>query len=283
VNSPQLARLVPSTVATGIPNSVIEAAAQRKYVDFPRVSGRVHRLKDGKIGRFGWKSQKATLKDFTLSACANELGLDLPGHAQSIAPYHAKHKPSGHDMNQQQADALVAYVKSLPPPVQQKPKKPKAAKLIDDGELLFESVGCAACHTADMGKVQGVYGDFLLHDLGEKLQASGHYGATLVPHEVPDPAITTKPNGRNQVGPTKKTLGPAPSEWRTPPLWGVRDSAPYLHDGRADTLEQAIAFHGGEASDASIRFFMLPSKKRQQIVAFLKSLRAPAVQTVKRK
>ena len=35
-------------------------------------------------------------------------------------------------------------------------------------------------------------------------------------------------------------------EWRTPPLWGIRDSGPYLHDGRATTLEQAIAIHGGE-------------------------------------
>jgi len=37
------------------------------------------------------------------------------------------------------------------------------------------------------------------------------------------------------------------SEFRTTPLWGVRHSAPYLHDGRADTLESAILLHGGEA------------------------------------
>ncbi|MGB7347706.1 MAG: di-heme oxidoredictase family protein, partial [Pirellulaceae bacterium] len=36
-------------------------------------------------------------------------------------------------------------------------------------------------------------------------------------------------------------------EWRTPPLWGVADSAPYLHDGRAKTLHEAVLWHGGEA------------------------------------
>jgi hypothetical protein len=36
-------------------------------------------------------------------------------------------------------------------------------------------------------------------------------------------------------------------EWRTPPLWGLSDSAPYLHDGRAETVLEAIAQHGGEA------------------------------------
>ena len=29
-------------------------------------------------------------------------------------------------------------------------------------------------------------------------------------------------------------------EWRTPPLWGFRDSAPYLHDGRARNLVEAV-------------------------------------------
>ena len=39
--------------------------------------------------------------------------------------------------------------------------------------------------------------------------------------------------------------GPQPGEWRTPPLWGVADSAPYMHDGRANTLSDAIELHGG--------------------------------------
>ena len=69
---------------------------------------------------------------------------------------------------------------------------------------------------------------------------------------------------------------PSRFEWRTPPLWGFRDSAPYLHDGRARTLDQAISFHGGEATGIAQSFFNLTAKERRQLEAFLKSLTAPS-------
>ena len=64
-------------------------------------------------------------------------------------------------------------------------------------------------------------------------------------------------------------------EWRTPPLWGVRDSAPYLHDGRAPTLEKAIELHQGDATFAKSQFRALSSAQRFQLLQFLKSLAAP--------
>jgi CxxC motif-containing protein (DUF1111 family) len=55
----------------------------------------------------------------------------------------------------------------------------------------------------------------------------------------------------------------------------VRDSGPYLHDGRAATLEQAIAFHGGQAEDSTKKFNALSLPEKHKLVAFLKSLVAP--------
>jgi len=55
----------------------------------------------------------------------------------------------------------------------------------------------------------------------------------------------------------------------------MRDSAPYLHDGRADTIEQAIAFHGGEATRSMRAFFQSSAKDRVQISLFLRSLVGP--------
>jgi CxxC motif-containing protein (DUF1111 family) len=78
------------------------------------------------------------------------------------------------------------------------------------------------------------------------------------------------------VGGSATPEGATALEWRTPPLWGVRDSAPYLHDGRAETLEQAIAFHGGEAKVVADRFFGLPPARRRQVLVFLNTLGAPA-------
>src|SRR5262245_55374149 len=72
---------------------------------------------------------------------------------------------------------------------------------------------------------------------------------------------------------------PGPQEWRTPPLWGYRDSAPYLHDGRAEDLEEAVALHGGQAHASARRFFALSAEDRLRVEAFLKSLVAPASTT----
>ncbi|MFG0286921.1 MAG: di-heme oxidoredictase family protein [Rhodopirellula sp. JB044] len=75
---------------------------------------------------------------------------------------------------------------------------------------------------------------------------------------------------RMQIEPTNFT-----QEWRTPPLWGVRDSAPYMHDGRAETLLEAIAMHDGEAAGTRDRFLSLSYEDRQALITFLESLVAP--------
>ena len=64
-------------------------------------------------------------------------------------------------------------------------------------------------------------------------------------------------------------------EWRTPPLWGLRDSAPYMHDGRAETVLESIVMHDGEAAGTRDRFLQLPLADRQAVLAFLDTLVAP--------
>ncbi len=86
-----------------------------------------------------------------------------------------------------------------------------------------------------------------------------------------DPADA--PSRDDDVGDSQQ---PSPSEWRTAPLWGVADSAPYLHDGRAAGLEAAIQLHGGEASGVTEQFTALSPADRLSIISFLKTLRARA-------
>jgi CxxC motif-containing protein (DUF1111 family) len=61
-------------------------------------------------------------------------------------------------------------------------------------------------------------------------------------------------------------------EFRTAPLWGVRESAPYLHDGRAPTLEAAVGLHSGEAARARDRFLELGEADRAALLGFLATL-----------
>ena len=66
------------------------------------------------------------------------------------------------------------------------------------------------------------------------------------------------------------------TEWRTPPLWGVADSAPYLHDGRAETLDDAIRRHDGEAAKTASRYTKLAFSDRRALITFLSSLTVSA-------
>ena len=68
---------------------------------------------------------------------------------------------------------------------------------------------------------------------------------------------------------------PKPEEWKTPPLWGVADSAPYFHDGHSPTLQAAILRHRGDAKAVTERFKGLPADDQASLVAFLRTLKAP--------
>jgi CxxC motif-containing protein (DUF1111 family) len=234
------------------------------------VKGQVAIATAAKAGKFGWRGQTATLSEFVMGACANELGLEVPGHPQGVDPLDPQYHVKGTDLNQAECDNLTAFVASLPRPTQRRPTSLTERKTWDGGEQVFSSVGCANCHVRQVANVDGLYSDLLLHDMGP---------------ELADPAGANPSSSSGGVspayygGPTDlfATVPPITKrQWRTPPLWGVADSAPYLHDGRAATLTEAIRLHAGEAM-ASVRLFvMLPSVERQKLLAFLGSLSAPS-------
>jgi CxxC motif-containing protein (DUF1111 family) len=220
--------------------------------------GRSVRLADGRVGRFGWKAQSASLADFVQAACANELGLGNPGQAQPRPLSRPDYVAPGLDLSSEQCEQLTAFIASLSRPMERLPEKPVEREQATAGRKLFSSVGCADCHTPNLGAVEGLYSDLLLHRMGRDLVGGGSYNE---PVPVPDNPSADE--------------GPHPSEWRTPPLWGVADSAPYLHDGRADTLEEAIRLHGGQGALSAQRFAKLKPEEQVQLIAFLKTLRAP--------
>lgn len=250
-----------------LPDRVIIAAERTERLRWGGASpgsdhlpvGRALRLAGGRVGKFGWKAQSPSLAEFVQAACANELGLGNPGQAQPRPLGRPEYESPGLDLTQEQCDQLTEFVASLGRPLERLPGDPSLQEEARRGKALFTRIGCAECHTPDLGPIEGIYSDLLLHRMGQPLQGGGSYGS--MPQAVPD---LSPGDG-----------GPAMSEWRTPPLWGVADSAPYLHDGRAATLKQAIEFHGGQAARAATTFAALPEPGKRQLVAFLKTLRAP--------
>jgi CxxC motif-containing protein (DUF1111 family) len=220
--------------------------------------GRPRLLGGGRIGKFGWKGQFATLEEFVGAACANELGLGNPlmERAKPVNQQANAASPTPEALDRTQFKAMYAFVNTLPRPVEVLPDSPNERALAVRGKKLFASVGCTACHVPDMGGVNGVYSDFLLHHIEDKQPDNDGYGGG-----VPD--VPLPPDE------------PQPDEWKTPPLWGVADSAPYFHDGGSPTLLEAIQRHHGGASAVTKRFNELNGADQQMVVAFLKTLKAP--------
>jgi hypothetical protein len=217
--------------------------------------GRPRVLPDGRIGKFGWKAQFATLEEFVASACANELGLGNPMMEQAKPWAHVAYGTVKPDLDKSQFRSLVAFVDTLPRPTEVMPPDANERSVVERGQRLFGQVGCVACHTPEIGGVAGIYSDFLLHRVINARDLGSGYA------EIPS---TPLPDGH-----------PLPDEWKTPPLWGVADSAPYFHDGGSPTLEAAILRHQGDAASTTRNYEGLPTTDREAIVRFLKALKAP--------
>jgi len=249
-----------------IPQSAIDAVAAAQPKE---IQGRSPRLKEGGRGRFGWKSSTATLAAFNENACAVELGLSTArftpatfrpaasrSESASATPQIGPARAVAPDMSEADLAALNHFVADLPAPRQV--VDPARQQQIAAGATHFNAIGCATCHQPDLGGVAGLYSDLLLHSVGTS--GGGFYGSPSTPPDGQKPDFDVVRG----------------DEFRTPPLWGAADSAPYLHDGSAATLEAAVLRHHGQATPANVAYQQrLTVKEREALIAFLESLRAP--------
>jgi len=107
--------------------------------------------------------------------------------------------------------------------------------------------------------------------MASELSDTGVYGALLSDGKEADAQGVPPRAGQAGAG----RIHAREDEWRTPPLWGLHHSAPYLHDGRAATIDEAIRLHGGEAAPSAHRYRQLAPRDRGQLERFLDSLEAP--------
>jgi CxxC motif-containing protein (DUF1111 family) len=216
------------------------------------ISGRPNRTADGRLGRFGRKAQAATLREFNGEAFVMEMGVTNPGNEveQTVGgvPFPDGIDPlPGPEITAEQFEAANAFVRFLAPP----PRLPLDIRGAL-GRAIFGKIGCTDCHVPALVtganpiaalsfRVVPAFTDLLLHDMG------------------PDLADIC--------------LGQAqPSEFRTEPLMGLRFVTAFLHDGRATTIAEAIALHGGEGLRSRNRFLRLSAFERGSLLRFLRSL-----------
>jgi CxxC motif-containing protein (DUF1111 family) len=248
----------------------------------PWITGRAPGTANGP-GWYGWRSQIASLDGFVRSACAIEMGLSVPGFEEPENPVAAvtlkeatgkkgrKPKARSYDLTDEQCTSLTSFVRSLPRPQEMEETDYRQA-IHARGKTLFSRVGCADCHAPDLGRLKGLYSDMLVHDMGSDFsdaQTAAPVRAVArvtVYYSLSMDMVVEAPTNPQQ-------------EWKTPPLWGVRDSYPYMHDGRAGTLREAILMHGGEAERSASMFKSATAEDQQAIITFLESLRAPGAES----
>jgi CxxC motif-containing protein (DUF1111 family) len=230
-----------------------------------------------KIGRFGWKASKASVRHQAAEALMLDIGVTssvFPKHdcgsAQTGCTSADKATPELSDADLAQ---IVTYMRTLGVPARRDLKDPQVVK----GEGLFASLGCVGCHQPNQhtgtahpfvelqNQVIHPYSDLLLHDMGPDLadnNTQGEFVATSTMWRTP-PLWTIGLCDEISAGFQKdQTLNPAPNN----------GPCHFLHDGRAATLLEAVLWHGGEAQAVKDRVVALSAADRAALVAFLKSL-----------
>jgi CxxC motif-containing protein (DUF1111 family) len=245
-----------------VSNATILANADPFDADGDGISGRAN-FDFGDLGRFGVKAQSNNIERFTRPPLINQMGITTDpflGSAGAISLSSAAAQATGDpDLPTLDADPvpdpelsvadlgdLIAFSRFLAPP-QRLPFDPQAR----EGEQLFASIGCTACHVPSLASSRGpveAHTDLLLHDMGPGLADGLQFGN-------PSP------------GPLSNA-----TEFRTQPLWGVSLHAPFLHDGRAKTLFEAVDLHGGEAQKSRDAFVALPVGEQRAVLSFLEHL-----------
>ena len=250
-------RLAPPLIGVGLLNAIADDDL-RAYADpddrnGDGISGR-YLLIQQRPGRFGWKGEQADLRTQVAKAFHEDIGisssvfpLDNPPHCEMPSCVTSDNKKT--DIRNAGLDAVTDYLSLLTVP---QARLSESAEDVQRGWNLFTRAGCSACHRVNLTttthqqallseQIIHPFSDLLLHDMGQHLADSAD--------------------------------DPLAREWRTAPLWGLgSNGGPYLHDGRANTLLEAVLWHGGEAEAAVQQVLTFNSGERAALLEFLAAL-----------
>ncbi|MCB0706642.1 MAG: thiol oxidoreductase [Saprospiraceae bacterium] len=241
----------------------ILALADENDLDGDGISGKPNMVWDvlaqsKEVGRFGWKAEQPNARQQAADAAHNDMGLTsyyFPEEHCAGQDNCQEGLQAGLDVDEDMSTLFAFYFQTLAVPAQRDANNPDVIL----GSTLFVDAQCSSCHTPRFitgshpisslsNQTIYPYTDLLLHDMGPGLADN------------------------------RAVYSASGQEWRTPPLWGlgltkvVNPKATFLHDGRAQTLEEAILWHGGEAESSREKFRTMPKSERNALLAFLEGL-----------
>lgn len=242
----------------------------------------------GTISRFGWKAQDNSLLMFSGEAYVVEMGITnelFPNERDDGTEPSCQFNPLPEDMSifgttdpdspptgstaSDFSTGIVNFatfmrLSAAPTPAAAGtyPPTPAATASAQRGNVVFNNIGCQACHVAQQTTVTSGLAF---------LKGAGNTGAvTLSPYS--DFAVHNMGYGLAD-GITQGNAGG--QDFRSAPLWGVGQRIFFLHDGRTTDLLQAILAHASPQSEANAvinNFNLLPAQSKQDLLNFLRSL-----------
>jgi CxxC motif-containing protein (DUF1111 family) len=259
-------RVAPQMAGLGLLEAIeddrLEELADPDDANGDGISGRIRLVLDvesgeQRSGRFGWKAEQPSVRQQAAGAFQGDMGITsslFPAQNCSGTETDCADMASGGDP---EIDGLLSNVERYGQLLAVPARRDFESDEVREGWRLFTDVGCTGCHVAShetgqheleelSGQTIWPYTDLLLHDMGADLADSD----------------------RAELD----------AEWRTPPLWGiglipdVNGHQRLLHDGRADGVEQAILWHGGEAETSRRAFTELDADARSALIRFINSL-----------
>lgn len=276
----------------------VRLALSTKGVDFGEIAARndgtvdTSRVRgvspDLVVRPFGWKGSIARLRRFVEDAARIHFGVQA--HTLTLAHKDAPDPArlgTGSDWWDPDADGVqreleegsltagAIYLALLEVPVILPPRDPELLERFSEGAEVFDRVGCSDCHRRELPLI-GAYWE----ERSDTTDAEGFVINLLAEGESPRGSKLVKlfsdlkrhDMGDGLAEAHDDSSGVGRSEFLTRPLWGLAESAPYLHDGRAPTIPDAIVAHGGEASESRDAFLALSDRERQSLHVFLLSL-----------
>ncbi|MFO0758200.1 MAG: di-heme oxidoredictase family protein [Byssovorax sp.] len=249
------------------------------------------------IKPFGWKGNVARLRRFVEDAARIHFGIQShvlaikhektpdPAHLGDGALwYDPDHDNHVHELEEGVITATASYLAMLEAPVVLPPRDPGLLDRWAKGSARFDGLGCASCHVRELplqnrtwketaDTTAGEVAIKLLED-GDEPRGSPQIKlfSDLKRHDM-GPALADPHDGEERL---------PRSVFLTRPLWGVAETPPYLHDGRAATLPEAILAHGGEAKAARDAYAALSRDEQANVTIFLLSLtREPKVRVAR--
>jgi hypothetical protein len=246
---------------------------------------------------FGWKGHQATLRDTVeeelhlhLGLISKHIHLEVRDGKRDPAPYgngpwyDLDEDGVSLEIDSGMLTTVVGYLAQLEVPVTRPPRDPGLLDLFAAGRTLFTGIGCASCHLPVLeltntrldatagsdAKLPAFLIDVARDGDGPKVEPKHGGGVTpYLVHLFSD--LRRHDMGADLASPSAQGSIPA-SEFLTRPLWGLAETAPYLHDGRAPTLHEAIALHGGESAASRDAYLRLDERSQASLRVFLTSL-----------